>query len=64
MELSSASSAQRMEKLALQNSFILRIFAENKAKILSHFDQACQEYQQIKLGKKNAISKKELLNDL
>lgn len=32
--------------------------------ILSHLNQACQEYQQIKQGKMKAVSKEELLNDL
>lgn len=36
----------------------------SKAEVLSHFDQACKEYQLIKQGKMKAISKEELLNDL
>ena len=35
-----------------------------KAKILSHVDQTCKEYQFMKQGKLKAISKEELLNEL
>ena len=54
----------RRDKVESVEGIVAEDSCMSKAEILSHVDQACQEYKQIKQGKMKAISKEELLNDL
>lgn len=54
----------RRDKVESLGGIVAEGACMGKDEILSHLNQACQEYQQIKQGKMKAISKEELLNDL